>query len=121
MQVANCGDQTHRERTLTWPTACSALRSRSRARIPVSGAAAGAGAGIQADLKTFRAFGCFGTTAIVAVTAQNTLGVRAIHPIPAGIISAQIAALREDLPPDALKTGMLATREVVELVADEIG
>lgn len=92
-----------------------------RIALSIAGSDSGGGAGIQADLKTFQAFGCFGTTAIVAVTAQNTLGVRAIHPIPAGIISAQIAALREDLPPDALKTGMLATREVVELVADEIG
>lgn len=88
--------------------------------LSIAGSDSGGGAGIQADLKTFQAFGCFGTTAIVAVTAQNTLGVRAIHPIPLDIISAQIDALAEDLPPDAVKTGMLATRDVVELVASAI-
>ncbi|HRP07761.1 MAG TPA: bifunctional hydroxymethylpyrimidine kinase/phosphomethylpyrimidine kinase [Gemmatimonadales bacterium] len=92
-----------------------------RIALSIAGSDSGGGAGIQADLKTFQAFGCFGTTAIVAVTAQNTLGVSAVHPIPLEIISAQLDALADDLPPDALKSGMLATREVVELVAGEIG
>ena len=92
-----------------------------RIALTIAGSDSGGGAGIQADLKTFQAFGCFGTTAIVAVTAQNTLGVRGVHQVPLEMISAQLDALAVDLPPDALKTGMLATRDVVERVADEIG
>ncbi len=89
-----------------------------RIALTIAGSDSGGGAGIQADLKTFAAFGCFGTSAIVAITAQNTLGVRAIHPVPADIIRAQLDALADDLPPDACKTGMLATRELVNLTAD---
>ncbi len=89
--------------------------------LSIAGSDSGGGAGIQADLKTFQAFGCFGTTVIVAVTAQNTLGVRAIHPISPEVIQAQIDALADDLPPEAIKSGMLANREVVDLVADGIG
>jgi len=92
-----------------------------RIALSIAGSDSGGGAGIQADLKTFHAFGCFGTTAVVAVTAQNTLGVHAVHAVPLPIIAAQLEALASDLPPDALKTGMLATRDVVELVAGEIG
>ncbi len=88
--------------------------------LTIAGSDSGGGAGIQADLKTFAAFGCFGTSAIVAVTAQNTLGVHAIHAVPPAIIDAQLAALATDLPPDACKTGMLATAELVHLVADRI-
>ena len=61
-----------------------------------------------------------GTSVIVAITAQNTLGVRAVHLVPAELVSAQIAALADDLPPAALKTGMLATAELIRLVAREI-
>lgn len=92
-----------------------------RIALSIAGSDSGGGAGIQADLKTFQAFGCFGTTAIVALTAQNTMGVSAVHQVPLDMITAQLAALADDLPPDALKSGMLATREVVELVAGEIG
>lgn len=88
--------------------------------LTIAGSDSGGGAGIQADLKTFSAFGCFGTSAIVAVTAQNTLGVHAIHAIPASVVDAQLAALASDLPPDACKTGMLATADLVALVADRI-
>lgn len=84
--------------------------------LTIAGSDSGGGAGIQADLKTFAAYDCFGTTVITAVTAQNTLGVRAVHPIPISVIAEQLAALAEDLPPAAVKTGMLATREVVEAV-----
>lgn len=84
--------------------------------LTIAGSDSGGGAGIQADLKTFAAYDCFGTTVITAVTAQNTLGVRAVHPIPTAVIAEQLAALAEDLPPVAVKTGMLATREVVEAV-----
>jgi hydroxymethylpyrimidine/phosphomethylpyrimidine kinase len=88
--------------------------------LSIAGSDSGGGAGIQADLKTFHAFGTFGTTAITAITAQNTRGVSAIHPIPPGIVRAQIEALAEDLRPNALKTGMLATAAVVETVAAAI-
>ena len=93
-------------------------------RIPVvltiAGSDSGGGAGIQADLKTFEAFGVFGTCAVTAVTAQNTMGVRAVHTIPASLVQAQIEAVVSDLVPSAVKTGMLATQEVVEVVADTI-
>ena len=92
--------------------------------LTIAGSDSGGGAGIQADLKTFQAFRVFGTSALTAVTAQNTLGVSAIHPIPVGVVQAQIEAVASDLPPDAVKTGMLATRELVHAVAealDELG
>ncbi|MGE0440402.1 MAG: bifunctional hydroxymethylpyrimidine kinase/phosphomethylpyrimidine kinase [Gemmatimonadales bacterium] len=85
--------------------------------LTIAGSDSGGGAGIQADLKTFHQFGVFGTTAIVALTAQNTLGVTAVHPVPADLVDAQLAALAADLPPDAVKTGMLATAPLVRQVA----
>ncbi len=88
--------------------------------LTIAGSDSGGGAGIQADLKTFQAFGCFGTSAIVAVTAQNTLGVDAVHLIPPDIITAQLDALGADLPPAAYKTGMLANQDIVELVATHV-
>jgi hydroxymethylpyrimidine/phosphomethylpyrimidine kinase len=86
--------------------------------LSIAGSDSGGGAGIQADLKTFHAFGCFGTTALTAVTAQNTLGVQAVHPIPISVVQAQIRAVADDLRPMAFKTGMLATAELVRTVAD---
>lgn len=88
--------------------------------LTIAGSDSGGGAGIQADLKTFHQFGVHGTSVIVAITAQNTVGVRAVHLVPAEIISAQIAALGDDLPPAAVKTGMLATADTIRLVAREI-
>lgn len=85
--------------------------------LTVAGSDSGGGAGIQADLKTFHAFGVFGTSAITAVTVQNTTGVSGVHPIPADIVCGQIAAVAEDLKPRACKTGMLATAELVSAVA----
>lgn len=85
--------------------------------LTIAGSDSGGGAGIQADLKTFQAFRVFGTSALTAVTAQNTQGVSAIHPIPVEVVQAQIEAVAGDLPPDAVKTGMLATRELVMAVA----
>ena len=85
--------------------------------LTIAGSDSGGGAGIQADLKTFHQFGVHGTSVIVALTAQNTLGVRAVHPVPDSMVAAQLAALAEDLPPDAVKTGMLATVPLVRQVA----
>jgi len=88
--------------------------------LTIAGSDSGGGAGIQADLKTFQAFGVFGTSAITAVTAQNTLGVQAIHTIPIDIVREQIVSVARDLPPRGVKSGMLATAELVHAVADEI-
>jgi len=85
--------------------------------LTIAGSDSGGGAGIQADLKTFHAFGVFGTSAITALTAQNTLGVRAVHAAPPSMVAAQIQAVVEDLRPAACKSGMLATAELVETVA----
>ena len=88
--------------------------------LTIAGSDSGGGAGIQADLKTFQQFGVFGTSVIVALTAQNTLGVRAVETVPESMIGAQLTALAEDLPPAALKTGMLAEAVVVRQVARAI-
>jgi hydroxymethylpyrimidine/phosphomethylpyrimidine kinase len=88
--------------------------------LTIAGSDSGGGAGIQADLKTFHAFGVFGTSAVTAITAQNTLGVSGVHPVPADVVRAQIAAVAADLPPGACKTGMLATAPLVRAVAEAI-
>ena len=85
--------------------------------LTIAGSDSGGGAGIQADLKTFHQFGVFGTSVVVAVTAQNTKGVTGVHAIPAAMVGAQLDAVVDDLRPDAFKTGMLATAELVEVVA----
>jgi len=91
-----------------------------RVAITIAGSDSGGGAGIQADLKTFHAFGVFGASAITAITVQNTQGVFGVHAIPTDIVRGQIDAVVEDLRPAACKTGMLATRELVETVAGRI-
>ena len=88
--------------------------------LTIAGSDSGGGAGIQADLKTFHQFGVYGTSAIVALTAQNTRGVRAVESVPEAMVAAQLTALAEDLAPDALKTGMLAEAALVRLVAKAI-
>ncbi len=85
--------------------------------LTIAGSDSGGGAGVQADLKTFAALGCYGMSAITALTAQNTLGVRAIHGVPAAFLRAQIAAVVEDIGVDAVKIGMLHAPEIVEAVA----
>ena len=91
-----------------------------RFALTIAGSDSGGGAGIQADLKTFHQFGVFGTSAIVAVTAQNTTGVTAVHSVPVDVVVAQIDAVAADLPPHAVKTGMLATARLVGAVAAAI-
>ena len=88
--------------------------------LTIAGSDSGGGAGIQADLKTFHAFGCFGTSAVTAITVQNTRGVTGVHPIPVDTVRAQIAAVAADLPPAACKSGMLATSDLVRVVAASI-
>lgn len=88
--------------------------------LTIAGSDSGGGAGIQADLKTFHALGVYGTSAITAITAQNTLGVHAVHPVPLADVRAQIDAVVTDLRPSALKTGMLATADLVATVATAI-
>jgi len=85
--------------------------------LTIAGSDSGGGAGIQADLKTFSALGCFGMTAITALTAQNTTGVRAIHGVPPAMLRDQIDAVVQDIGVDAVKIGMLHSPEVVLTVA----
>jgi hydroxymethylpyrimidine/phosphomethylpyrimidine kinase len=85
--------------------------------LTIAGSDSGGGAGIQADLKAFAAAGCFGTSAIVALTAQNTLGVTAVQELPPGFVEAQLEAVFSDIGVDAAKTGMLFSRELIETVA----
>ncbi len=90
-------------------------------RIPcvltIAGSDSGGGAGIQADLKAFAACGVHGTSAITAITAQNTVGVTAVHPIPPEIILAQVRAVQSDIGVDAVKIGMLGTVATIDAVA----
>ena len=88
--------------------------------LTIAGSDSGGGAGIQADLKTFSALGCFGMTAITALTAQNTTGVRAIHGVPPDMLRDQIDAVVEDIGVDAVKIGMLHSPDIVRTVADAI-
>jgi hydroxymethylpyrimidine/phosphomethylpyrimidine kinase len=92
-------------------------RTQTPIALTIAGSDSGGGAGIQADLRTFHAFGVFGTSAVTAITAQNTTGVSRVHPIPLEIVRAQIDMVFEDLRPGAVKTGMLATAPLVRAVA----
>ena len=94
----------------------SAHEDRGRVLI-IAGSDSGGGAGIQADIKTVTALGGYAATAITAITAQNTLGVTAVHPIPLAMIEAQAQAVLDDIGADAIKTGMLGDAATVELVA----
>ena len=85
--------------------------------LTIAGSDSGGGAGIQADLKTFAAHGVYGTSAITALTAQNTVGVPGVHVVPDDFVTAQIEAVVSDLGCDAVKTGMLANSTIVEAVA----
>ncbi len=86
--------------------------------LTIAGSDSGGGAGIQADLKAFAAAGCFGTSAVVALTAQNTVGVSGVHEVPRAFVRAQLEAVADDIGVDAAKTGMLHSRDVIEEVAD---
>lgn len=85
--------------------------------LTIAGSDSGGGAGIQADLKTFSALGVYGASVITALTAQNTLEVRAIHDAPVALVTEQIDAVLDDIRIDAVKIGMLSRPEVIEAVA----
>jgi hydroxymethylpyrimidine/phosphomethylpyrimidine kinase len=82
--------------------------------LSIAGSDCSGGAGIQADLKTFEAFGVFGTTVLTVLTAQNTTGVQGIHPVPADFVAAQLGSILSDFQISAIKIGMLYSAEVIE-------
>ncbi len=88
--------------------------------LSIAGSDPSGGAGVQADLKTFSAFGCYGMAAITALTAQNTQGVTASYPVAPEIVAAQIEAVLSDISPDAIKIGMLATPDIARAVAETL-
>ena len=88
--------------------------------LTIAGSDSGGGAGIQADLKTFQELEVFGMSVLTAVTAQNTMGVQGVHPIPADFVAKQIDSIAQDMGVDALKTGMLFSTEIIEVVAAKI-
>lgn len=90
---------------------------RTPIALTIAGSDSGGGAGIQADLKTFSALGVYGASVLTALTAQNTLGVQAIHDVPVGFVRAQIASVLDDLPVTAIKIGMLSRRATITAVA----
>lgn len=101
-------------------TSLQALTHQYPRVLSIAGSDSGGGAGIQADLKTFSALGCYGMTAITALTAQNTLGVRSIHGVPPQMLRDQIDAVMEDIGADAVKIGMLHSPDIVRTVAEAI-
>jgi hydroxymethylpyrimidine/phosphomethylpyrimidine kinase len=88
--------------------------------LTIAGSDSGGGAGIQADLKTFQELKVFGMSAVTAVTAQNTLGVQGVYPMPVDAVAEQIESIGADLGTDAVKTGMLFSSEIIRVVAEKI-
>ena len=88
--------------------------------LTIAGSDSGGGAGIQADIKTISALGCYATTAITAITVQNTVGVEAVHPVPVDFVKGQIEAVLSDIGADAVKIGMLQSAEIVRAVAETL-
>jgi hydroxymethylpyrimidine/phosphomethylpyrimidine kinase len=93
---------------------------RVRTALTIAGSDSGGGAGIQADLKTFSALGVYGTSALTAITAQNTRAVTAVFELPAEVVAAQIDAVVADIGADAVKTGMIASSELIRVVAGRV-
>lgn len=89
--------------------------------LTIAGSDSGGGAGIQADLKTFQALGAFGTSVVTALTAQNTIGVQGVHPVPPEFVRQQMDSVLGDIGADAVKIGMLATTAIIEAVVDGLG
>ena len=88
--------------------------------LTIAGSDSGGGAGIQADLKTFQELEVYGMSAITAVTAQNTLGVQGVHPLPNQFVAQQIDSVAQDIGVDALKTGMLFSTDIIKVVSETI-
>lgn len=88
--------------------------------LTIAGSDSSGGAGIQADIKAISALGSFAASAITSITAQNTLGVQGIHPIPAGMVRQQIEAVMDDLHPDALKIGMVCDKDIAHIIAESL-
>ncbi|MCD1260528.1 bifunctional hydroxymethylpyrimidine kinase/phosphomethylpyrimidine kinase [Paenibacillus athensensis] len=88
--------------------------------LTIAGSDSGGGAGLQADLKTFQELGVYGMSVVTAVTAQNTLGVHGVYPLSVDAVERQLWALGEDLPPDALKTGMLHDGDLIRVTAEAV-
>src|SRR5579863_6086990 len=84
--------------------------------LTIAGSDSSGGAGIQADLKTFAAFGVYGASVITALTAQNTQGVRGVHPVPAAFVTGQCDAVFDDLEVKAVKIGMVAELSIIEAI-----
>jgi len=99
--------------------------ARGEVRYPsvmtVAGFDPSGGAGIQADIKTISALGCYATSALTALPVQNTLGVQSIHPIPTSVVADQMRAILDDVPPDAIKIGMVHSVELAETIAHVLG
>ena len=100
--------------------AVEGLKKQYPRALTIAGSDSGGGAGIQADLKTFAALGCYGMSVITALTAQNTVAVRGIHPVPPEFIAQQIDAVLEDIGADAVKIGMLHSSAVIRTVAERL-
>ena len=102
---------------MTTPATPASAQPRYARVLTIAGSDSGGGAGIQADLKTFAALGCYGMSAITALTAQNTVGVQGIHAVPPAFLKSQLQSVIEDIGVDAVKIGMLHEPGVVEVVA----
>ncbi|WNS45659.1 bifunctional hydroxymethylpyrimidine kinase/phosphomethylpyrimidine kinase [Paenibacillus sp. MMS20-IR301] len=94
--------------------------TNTRTALTIAGSDSGGGAGIQADLKTFQELGVYGMSALTAVTAQNTLGVQAVYPLSPEAVGTQLDSVGSDLPPDAVKTGMLFSSEIIITAARKV-
>ena len=92
----------------------------TRKVLTIAGSDSGGGAGIQADIKTITLLGAYACSVVTAVTAQNTLGVQDIHPVPAGFVAMQLESVLSDIKPHAIKTGMLCNAEIVKAVAERL-
>ncbi|MEA2005248.1 MAG: bifunctional hydroxymethylpyrimidine kinase/phosphomethylpyrimidine kinase [Acidobacteriota bacterium] len=88
--------------------------------LTIAGSDSGGGAGIQADLKTFHSFNVFGMSVLTSITAQNTLGVRAVHDLPPEIVGKQIDAIMEDMGVNSVKTGMVSNKKIIETIAERV-